>query len=503
MKLLKPGLLIAALALLTSCSRLPSASRQDIVDEGDRLHAAERQFQHSQQALNGDLSQQPDLFQSASAPAEWKARLRSDREKLDSAEKIQTELTELERRDRSDSEFHARQLLTHERQLLQTVDADSQAVVAAAGNWVDFNRDLPSHLAKLQREYATLCDFDLAPAASDVEHADRDWPAKKSALDQHLQALRDIPKQAETEWKATEAAREAASSGKANGNQVATLIETDQDLARDGTAIASKAGELQSLSRQLYDAWDKILTDLDDSHYGSDDQVFRERINMVRTHFLDVASKKTETTSDEHWVNVSEPQFRAVQNDLGMAIAHKDAGLFDSEAQTMPQPAGFAYIAPESQGSNQYGYWDHAGGHSVWTWLPEYLVLRELLWHHDYRPILADEYRAYRTAQSTGRTYYGQESPAAPPKYGTHGTFTQRHYADSRYVQHGGFSASGYASHPGSAASGPRAEPRDQPGMNDEGAGRRFGSGAHPSSGHQFGRRGGFKSPGRRFGGRR
>jgi hypothetical protein len=288
---------------------------------------------------------------------------------------------------------------------------------------------------------------------------------------------------------------------KTGGNQLATLIETDDDLARDATAMASKAGELQSLSVQLYYSWDKILTDLDDSRYGSD-QVFRERIKTVRTQFIDVASKKIETTSDEQWLNVSEPQFRAVQNDLGMAIAHKDAGLFDSEAQTTPQPAGFAYIAPESQGSNQYGYWDDSSGHSVWTWLPEYLILRELL-HHDYRPVLADEYRAYRTAQSTGSTYYGQESPAAPPKYGTHGTFTQTHYADSRYVQRGGFSASGYASHPGTAGSAPRAEPHDQSGTNNEGGGRRFGSGAHPSSGHQFGRPGGFRSPGRRFGGRR
>ena len=263
--------------------------------------------------------------------------------------------------------------------------------------------------------------------------------------------------------------------------------------------MTAKAAELQSMCGQLYDSWDKILTDLDDSRYG-DDQVFRERIKTVRTHLVDVASKKRETTSEERWTNVSEPQFHAVQNDLGMAIAHKDAGLFDYEAETTAQPAGFAYIAPESQGSNQYGYWDHSSGHSVWAWLPEYLILRELLWNHDYRPVMADEYRAYRTAQSSGRTFYGQTSPAAPPRYGTHGTFTQSHYADSRYVQRGGFSGSAFASHPGSNPGAPRA---GEPGLNNDAAGRRFGSGAHPPSGQQFGRPGGFRSPGRRFGGRR
>jgi hypothetical protein len=495
----KPGLLIAGLVLLSSCSRLPSALRRDIADENGRLRAAERQLQRSQAALDSDLSQAPDLFQSAFPPAEWKTRLRSDREKLDSAEKIQAELAELARRGRSDSQFRAEQLLTQERKLLQTAETDSQAVVAAASDWLDFRRDLPAHLDKMRQEYAIVHSFDLAPVTKDVAQADHDWPTKKGALDERLDALRVIPKQAETEWNATEALRDAASSAKPSGSQLATLIQTDDDLGQDARTMAVKAAELQSLCGQLYDSWDKILTDLDDSRYGSD-ELFRERIKTVRTHFVDIASKKTETTSDERWTNVSEPQFRSVQNDLGMAIAHKDAGLFDSEADTTAQPAGFAYIAPESQGSNQYGFWDHSSGHSVWAWLPEYLILRELLWNHDYRPVVADEYRAYRTAQSAGRTYYGQASPAAPPKYGTHGTFTQTHYADSRYVQHGGFSGSAFASHPGGNPSARRA---DQPGMNNDAAGRRFGSGAHPSSGHQFGRPGGFRSPGRRFGGRR
>ncbi len=500
MRLSKPGLLIA-LVLSVSCSRLPSALHRDIAYESDRLEAADRQLRGSQEALARGLSEAPDLFRDAAAPAEWNARLLSDREKLASAKKIQSELAELARRDRADSQSRAEQLLTHERQLVKSAATDSQAVVAAAGEWLDFARDLPSHLDKMQHEYAMICSFDLGPVTKDVDQAEHDWPAKKPVLDERLDALRGISKQAETQWNSTEPLREAASSSKLSGNQLATLIQTDDNLAGDASTLADKTAELHSLSGQLYDSWDKILTDLDDSRYGRD-QIFRERIRTVRTHLIDVSSKKDQTTSEERWMNVSEPEFRAVQNDLGMAIAHKDAGLFDSEAQTTPQPAGFAYIAPESQGSNQYGYWDRSSGHSVWTWLPEYLILRELLWNHDYRPVIADEYRAYRSAQNAGRTYYGQATPAAPPKYGTHGTFTQTHYADSRYVQQGGFRSSSYASHPG-AASAPRAEPHNFPEKNNNSAGRRFGSGAHGPSGHQFGRSGGFRSPGRSFGRRR
>ena len=502
MKLSKTGLLLIAALLLVSCSRLPNAQHRQIAYENERLDASKRQLQRSQETLENDLSKKPDLFRDATEPVEWKARLRSDREKLDSAQKIQAQLAELAHRDRSESQSRVEQLLTQERQLLETAGTDSQAVVAAAGNWLDFDRDLPSHLDKMQREYVSLCKFDLTLVTKHVERAGDDWPAKKAALEERLEALRQVPKEAETQWSATEAVREAASNGKLGANQLATLIHTNDTLASETSTMAAKTAELEGLCGQLYDSWDKILTDLDDSRYGSD-QLFRERIKTVRTHFIDVVSKKTEITSNEHWVNVSEPEFRAVQNDLGMAIAHKDAGLFDSEAQTTPQPAGFAYIAPESQGSNQYGYWDHSSGHSVWTWLPEYLILRELLSNHDYRPVIVDEYRAYRTAQSAGKTYYGQTNPTAPPTYGTHGTFTQTHYADSRYVQQGKFSGSGYATHPGTTASARHDGPHSEPRMNnDEGVGRRFGSGAHPPSGHQFGRSGGFR-PGHRFGGRR
>jgi hypothetical protein len=261
--------------------------------------------------------------------------------------------------------------------------------------------------------------------------------------------------------------------------------------------MRAQSSELESLSGQLYDSWDKVLTDLDVERRDPE-RIYRERIKTIRTHYTDVASKQSDNTVSQQWVNVSGPQFHAVENDLGMTIAHKDAGLFDSEANTTPQPAGFAYIAPESQGRNEYGYWDHSHGTSVWTWLPEYLILRDLLWNHDYRPVIADEYRGYQTAARAGRTYYGQASPTAAPKYGTQGTFTQTHYANSRYAQNGGFRGSAYSSHSGEFASAPRSAPRSQPSFSSDSAGHRFGSGAHGPSGRRFG--GGGFGGGRRFG---
>jgi hypothetical protein len=180
-----------------------------------------------------------------------------------------------------------------------------------------------------------------------------------------------------------------------------------------------------------------------------------------------------------------------------MTIAHKSLGLYDSEADHTPEPAGFAYMASPDQGRNQYGYWEHGDGGSFWHWLPEYLILRDLLSHHSYMPIPSYDWGRYQEARRYGQTYYGRDEGGLP-KFGSHGTFTQQRYGSSRYAQSGGFSGSKYASGSGSRPSMGVPTP----------SGRSFGSsGSSPSAGRKFGG-GSFgksfgRSAGRSFGGRR
>ncbi len=494
--------LIFAAMLFSSCTgRLPQSLREDIAAENDRLHQAEQELQRSQDHVRDDLGKAPDLFRGASEPTEWNTKLNAAREKLASAQHDSAQLTELARRNRADSRLQAERLLDQERDLRLSALQDAEAVESAAGKWIEIQKNPSDYLGKLNREHDEIRNMDLGPVSQTVRQAEQDWPAKKTDLDSRLAAVLEIPKSAEGQWSATQTARQDASTGKLTGVEVATLIQENDALSQDATALPHTADELRGECGQLYNAWDKILIDLDQSH-NHGHTVYREEIKTVRTHFVDVASKKTEISSDEQWLDISEPAYQSVENDLGMSIAHKDAGLFDSEAQTTPEPAGFAYIAPPSQGSNQYGYWTHSGGESFWTFLPEYLILRQLMWGHDYRPIVVGEYNGYRTAERMGRSYYGQETPTSVPKYGTHGTFTQTHYAQSRYVQSGGFKGSAYASHRENGStplsSGSRFGQHGGEPMNGS-AGRRFGS-PPGSQGKQFG---GFRSPGRRFGGRR
>ena len=291
MKPLRASLILAILTLISCVGGLPPSLERDIRAELEKLQAAQAQVQHVQEQVRQDQAQAPDLFQSASEPGQWTFTLRDAREKLDRARDDSRELANLEHRHREDAPARARRLLAEERSLREAAVAESQTVEAAANRWLGFRGNLPSSLDKMHREYDAIRAVDLAPVAKTIERAELDWPAKKSALDSRLAALREIPKTADTQWHATESARQDAAAGKATGAELATLIQTDDALAQEQKTLAAGPAEMSALSNQLYDAWDKILTDLDDGH-GGEDSFYRERIKTVRTHFTDVTAKE-------------------------------------------------------------------------------------------------------------------------------------------------------------------------------------------------------------------
>jgi hypothetical protein len=506
------GMLLVA-SLCIDCGGLPRELREQIAAEKESLQHTEKQLQQSQNTVRDDLAHSPDLFKGASVATAWPARLQSARGLLTRANDDLQQLDKLARNGRPEDVRRAQAMLGDERTLRQKALSESESVATDANSWLDFERNLPHYLSTMQHEYDDIHAVDLTPTAETVQKAGQDWPGKKADLDGRLAALRQLPDAAETQWRATAAARQDVAAGTAKGPEVATLIEANDVLERDDNQLTHGADELRARCGQLYNAWDKVLADLDVEHHGGE-TVYREKLNTVRTHYTDVAAKKTEISSDTEWMDVPAPTYHAVENDLGMTIAHKDAGQFDSEAQNQPQPPGFAYIAPPSVGSNQYGYWTHSGGESVWTFLPQYLIMRELLWGHSYRPIYVNEYNGFQAARSAGRVYYGQSTPSAPPKYGSHGTFTAERYASSRYVQSGGYAGSGYASNRSAGAARPEAR-SSEPGSGrssapESSAGKRFGGGSNgqkfggSSSGQRFGTpRSAPRMPGRSFGRRR
>jgi hypothetical protein len=489
---------LAACLLLAACTGgLSPSLKQQISAEAERLSDSRAQVAAAQSAVEKDLASDPELFQSAAAPDIWKANLKSAARELDNASRSDRTLDELARENRADSAPRVERLIAEEKRLRMGAVNEARAARTEAEKWIAFKASLPAKLSELQREYDSAGGSDLASVATLVTKAGTDWPSKRTFLQTRLDELHNTTADAAKQWAASETARAHASNHSASGADIATLIQTEEALRSDDAELQTGSEKLRALSGQLYDSWDKILIDLDVSNFEND-HLYRERIKTIRTHLTDPASKQGTSSASEQWITVSEPQFRNVEHDLGMAIAHKDAGLFDFEAQTVPQPAGFAYIASEQQGSNQYGYWAHDNGASVWHWLPEDLILRELLWNHDYRPVVLSEYRGYQAARSAGRSFYGQTTPSAPPKYGTAGTYTAAHYAGSHYVQSGAYKGSAYASsHTPSFEGATPAAPETL--SKSSGAGKRFGFGTGISSGRRFGG-GGI---GKRFGGGR
>lgn len=487
------GVVLAASLLTVACGSLPRDLKDEIRAEHDRLGQAERQLQRSAETLRAQAAKD-------SAPADWQSRLSNAQEELSRAKTAGAELDKLADGPGNDAaRRHARELLGEERQMRLATLKDADALDADAARWLDFRNNSPHYLAKLQSEYDAIHSADLSKVSAAVAKAETDWPGKKPDLEARLAALKSQAGDADGRWKATEALRKNAAAGTLDGAAVATLIQTDDALAQSQSALTKGADELNALTGQLYDSWDKILVDLEKGREGAD-TVYREKVKVVRTHFVDPAAKKTTIATDERWMDVSASDYRSVENDLGMAIAHKDAGLYDSEAQTTAQPPGFAYMATPEQGRNQYGYWTHTSEGSFWTFLPEYLIMRELFWGPSYRPIYVNEFNGYYAARNLGRTYYGNETPSAPPKYGTHGTFTEQRYAGSRYVQSGGFKGSAYSS--GGGAARPAApsssfRPGAVPETGSSSAGKRFGG--RPSTGSGFG--GSPMPSGKRFGG--
>lgn len=481
---------LIVIVLFFGLGGLPRELRGRIDSEKRELSQTAKQFEDARTEVMRDLQSESALFRARNMTAEWPNRLANAAATLALAQKDFAALSHLRDENRSRTKDEAERLLREEKNLRTAALSDATGIRTEANRWLDLKRNLPRHIERIEQEHKTLQSLDLASVTSTVQKAETDWPEKKADLDGRLAKLRSTTDEAERLYKSTDAMRRAAVSNP----DYEALQKSEQALAGAATALPDEIQQLKGLTGQLYDSWDKVLVDLEERRAG-ESRDYNEKIKTVRTHLIDVAAKNGETTSEEKWIQVPKSVYQGVEDKLGMTIEHKSAGKYDSEAERVPQPAGFAYVAPPTQASNQYGYWEHRDGNTFWTFFPQYLLMRELLWAHQYHPPSTIEYQGYRTAQSTGQTYYGRDTVSgtqtSAPKYGTHGTFTQSRYAGSQYVRNSGtYSSSHYATQGGTY----RGSEYESHGSTYRPGGTTFGSRTAPRS---------MPSAGRRFGGRR
>ena len=457
--------------LVAGLDNLPRSVRAQIDSERTALAATQKQVQAAQAEVGRDLESEAALYAAVPASREWPGALSKATGEMASAGQRMTELEALEKANRRTDRERAETLLAQERGLRTAGASEAAAIQKDAAHWIDLKQHLPQALQGMERDYNAVHSLDLAPVAAAIQRAETDWPEKKPDLDARLNALRGEAAQDDSLWQSSADARRKAAAGDYTG---IALVSADADsLKAQAADLPAKAEELKTLAGQLYYAWDKVLVDLETRGIGTN-RSWDEEIRTVRTHVVNAESKSGETTSEDKWVEVPRATYEAQKNDLGMAVEHKAAGRYDSEAERTAQPAGFAYMAPPGQ-TNQYGYWEHRDGRDFWVFYGQYALLRDLLFNHSYRPPDRYDWEGYRTSRESGRTYYGRDEQAGAPRYGSQGTATEERYAGSSYAQSGGFRDSKYASKSGSYRNSPYASPSARDPNADHNA-RTFGS---------------------------
>jgi hypothetical protein len=297
------------------------------------------------------------------------------------------QLTALQKENRRQDRAQVVSLLAQERGLRTNALAQAAAIQKEAAHWVDAKRHLPEELQQMERDYGVIHNFDLAPLAAVVQKAETDWPEKQADLESRLSSVRGIIDQNDSLWQSTYDSRKQVVAADFAHVDIPGLIGAADSLQTSAAQLPKESEDLKSLSAQLYNAWDKVLVDMETR--GSE---YDQKLRTVETQFADANDKGGRISSDEKWVPVSQAVYEADKHDLGMAIEHKAAGRYDSESERVVQPAGFAYMAPPSQASNQYGYWEQRDGRSFWVFYGQYALMRDLLFNHGYQPVERGEW---------------------------------------------------------------------------------------------------------------
>src|SRR4051794_4876760 len=188
------GIVLAAIAL-TGCSTLPRNLRDDIAKENENLEQARKDLARAESTVKEDLAKAPDLFNNAAVATEWPAKLNVAKGKLDRADADRKRVEQLAKSGARAVPEIVR-VLQDQRKLRQSALEDSSAVIGEANRWLDFKRNLPFHLSKMNEAHDKLAGVDVTPVAQVVEKAERDWPAKKNDLDSRLNAIRSMPQRA-------------------------------------------------------------------------------------------------------------------------------------------------------------------------------------------------------------------------------------------------------------------------------------------------------------------
>lgn len=404
--------------------------------EVENLEDARQEFGRDRDQVRRALSEHPDLFDGAGYDVTWPERLAEAGQRLDAAADDLRRAEELVETNQSETEPEVEQLLSGARARRAYAVGEGAELSQGAERRVDFKQNLDQHLADMADAHRVIAGADLDAARRLVERAGADWPEKRPDLVARLDAIESSIREADRAWRAAEEARTA------DPPPYESLLLTEGLLADARRDVTESLATLPGLVDELYWTWERVLADMEIVEGA--EVSFRHRYEVVKTHIEDVEERTNTVTEESEWVPVTKRTYDDLDQNLGMTVERKPAGVFDHEAEKVVQPAGLGYIASPEAGKNQYGYWNQGAGGSFWVFYGQYALMRDLLWGAGgYRPFSARTWDDYDSHRRTGRPYYGRTGEGRP-MYGSRGAHTQSRYAGSRYVRSGGFESSRY-----------------------------------------------------------
>jgi hypothetical protein len=457
-------ILIGLMAIVATAGldNLPPSLRKSVDAAGGVLVNDGSAFEQDRSRIEDALSAEPALFQGEAES--WRTRLDRDRAQLDAAAQKLATVQQLAKANRRTDEYDVERGLGEFNSLSQEVLSDASRIRSESERWVASKRSLPDRIRAMRSAYDSLQAVDADAALAPVRKAMLDWPAKRDDLQTRVSGLKDFESQGQKIWESSAALRSKADAGGLADSDIETLLsEADQlDAAARDAKEAVTADD--ALADQLYMSWDKLLLEIEGGREP------RQKVRLVETRFPDATLTHGATTSEERWEALDAFRTRDAEENVGMVIERKEAGRYDSEAERSVQPPAYAYVAPPGQ-SNNYGSW--SGG--AWHWLPEYLILSQLL-RAPRGMVTAPDYEAYQSARQRGDVFrgsnqggFGQRYIPRPSTGGSGGPVYSRPppsspppsqgYAGSKYQNRGAFSGSQYQSHGSYQASRPAPSP--------------------------------------------
>jgi hypothetical protein len=391
--------LLMGIVATAGLDNLPKDLRTSVAAAATRVDTDRTLFQQHKTSVERALAAEPVLFRAREAA--FLDRLTKDGACIAHESDQLAPLQQLVKANRRTDADKVRDGLSTFEQSRGSCLKDAVDLDADAQRWINYKKQLPARLAAMEEAHRAVSTFNIDSATAAAAKAKADWPAKQQDLDNRLAELKKLQESSEQIWTSTADLRAAAQQNKVDNFDYATFFQQADGMEANARNLKDASAGLNALAGQLYTSWDKLLLQVE-PHDA------RQKVRIVRTKFADAALTNGQTTSEERWETIDSSRVRDAEKNAEMVIERKPAGKYDSEAEHVVQPPTYAYIAPPGQ-ANTYGSWQNG----VWQWLPQYLLLSQLL-NIGRHSIDANEYYAWQQARQRGDIYYGRNRSYGP-----------------------------------------------------------------------------------------